>query len=132
MRLAQVGSRACSASMKAATPPCFWALATACRATVVLPLDFRAEDLDDAAARQALAAQGDVEAQGPGGDARHVRGERIAAQLHDGAFAELLFDLGQGVFQFTIMGCFRHFTTPSGLIRSKSSITVRMFMPHSG
>ena len=39
MRLAQPGSRACSASMKAATPPCFWALATQCRATVVLPLD---------------------------------------------------------------------------------------------
>ena len=31
------GSRACSASMKAATPPAAWALATACSATVVLP-----------------------------------------------------------------------------------------------
>ena len=33
------GSRACSASTNAAMPPAFWALATACRATVVLPLD---------------------------------------------------------------------------------------------
>jgi hypothetical protein len=35
--LAYSGSRACSASMKAAMPPAFWAFATACRATVVLP-----------------------------------------------------------------------------------------------
>ena len=37
--LAQLGSRACSASMKAAMPPlrCDWA--TTCRASVVLPLD---------------------------------------------------------------------------------------------
>ena len=34
---------------------------------------FRAEDFDDAAARQALAAQGDVQAQGAGGDALHVQ-----------------------------------------------------------
>ena len=33
------GSSACSASMKAATPPFFWALAIACSAIVVLPLD---------------------------------------------------------------------------------------------
>jgi len=33
------GSSACSASMKAAMPPDFWALATACSATVVLPDD---------------------------------------------------------------------------------------------
>ena len=37
--LAQLGSRACSASMKAAMPPAFWASATTCRASVVLPLD---------------------------------------------------------------------------------------------
>ena len=37
--LAQVGSRACSASMNAATPPAFWALAMTCRASVVLPDD---------------------------------------------------------------------------------------------
>jgi len=36
--LAQLGSRACSASMKAAMPPFRWAWATTCRASVVLPL----------------------------------------------------------------------------------------------
>ena len=35
--LAYSGSSACSASMKAAMPPAFCALATACSATVVLP-----------------------------------------------------------------------------------------------
>ena len=37
--LAYSGSSACSASMNAAMPPARWALATACRATVVLPED---------------------------------------------------------------------------------------------
>ena len=37
--LAYSGSSACSASMKAAMPPAACALATACRATVVLPDD---------------------------------------------------------------------------------------------
>ena len=37
--LAYAGSSACSASMNAATPPAFCALATACSAIVVLPLD---------------------------------------------------------------------------------------------
>ena len=37
--LAYSGSSACSASMKAAMPPARWALATAWRATVVLPED---------------------------------------------------------------------------------------------
>ncbi len=36
--LAYSGSSACSASMNAAMPPAAWALATACSATVVLPL----------------------------------------------------------------------------------------------
>src|SRR5262245_56039082 len=38
-RLHHDGSSACSTSMNAATPPLRWALATACRARVVLPLD---------------------------------------------------------------------------------------------
>ena len=37
--MAQVGSSACSASMKAPMPPDFWALAITCNASVVLPLD---------------------------------------------------------------------------------------------
>ena len=36
--LAYSGSSACSASMNAAMPPAFCAFATACSATVVLPL----------------------------------------------------------------------------------------------
>src|ERR687890_547413 len=39
MAWAWVGSRACSASMKAASPPAFWASEMMCRARVVLPLD---------------------------------------------------------------------------------------------
>ena len=39
MARAYSGSSACSASMNAAMPPAAWALATACRATVVLPED---------------------------------------------------------------------------------------------
>ncbi len=38
-RSAYCGSSACSASTKAAVPPTFCASATACRASVVLPLD---------------------------------------------------------------------------------------------
>ncbi|MNY29373.1 hypothetical protein D3C86_1634090 [compost metagenome] len=38
-RRAYWGSRACSASMKAATPPAFCTCATTCRLTVVLPPD---------------------------------------------------------------------------------------------
>ncbi|MNY23234.1 hypothetical protein D3C86_1568910 [compost metagenome] len=38
-RAAYWGSRACSASMKAATPPAFWTWATTVRLTVVLPPD---------------------------------------------------------------------------------------------
>ena len=38
-RWAYSGSSACSASMNATMPPARWALATACRATVVLPED---------------------------------------------------------------------------------------------
>ena len=37
--LAQLGSNACSASINAAMPPSFWASATMCNASVVLPLD---------------------------------------------------------------------------------------------
>ena len=62
------GSSACSASMKAAMPPACCALATACRARVVLPRGLRAVDLDHAAARQPADAERDVERDGPGGD----------------------------------------------------------------
>ena len=66
---------------------------------------FRAEDFDDPAARQPAAAQGDVEARGPGGDARHIRQPTASPKLHDRAFAELLFDLRPG--RFSIPGRMR-------------------------
>ncbi len=44
-------------------PPAFWASAMACRASVVLPDDFRPVDLDHAAARQAADAKRDIERQ---------------------------------------------------------------------
>jgi hypothetical protein len=52
-------------------------------------------DLDDAATGQAAHAQGDVQAQGPGGHDLDVLGLGAFGQAHDGALAELLFDLGQ-------------------------------------
>ena len=62
---------------------------------------FGAEDFDDPAARQTLAAQGDIEAQRAGGDALHVE-RGVLAELHDGALAELLFDLGEGILEFAV------------------------------
>ena len=56
------------------------------------------EDLDDAAARQASAAEGDVERQAAGRDALD-RQQLIAGQRHDRAFAKLLFDRGDRVAQ---------------------------------
>jgi hypothetical protein len=56
---------------------------------------FRAVDFDHAAARQAAHAQGDVQAQRAGGDDLDVLDDLALAQAHDGALAELLFDLGQ-------------------------------------
>ena len=81
MRLAQLGSRACSASMNAATPPCLLGVGDGVQGDGRLAARFRAEDLDDAAARQAPAAQGDVEAQRAGRDAlrRRQRSSRPAA-----------------------------------------------------
>ena len=77
-------------------PPAFWAWAMTCRASVVLPLDSGPKIFDDAAAGNALAAQGDVERQAAGRDALD-RHELIAGQRHDRAFAELLFDGGDRV-----------------------------------
>jgi hypothetical protein len=56
---------------------------------------FRAVDFDHAAARQAAHAQRDVQAQRAGGDDLDVLDRLAFAQAHDGALAELLFDLGQ-------------------------------------
>jgi hypothetical protein len=61
----------------------------------------RAVDLDDAAAREATNAEGDVEGKGTRGD--HLNGRAVVvAQPHDGAFAELLINLRQGDFESLI------------------------------
>src|SRR5262245_59251107 len=63
---------------------------------------FGAEDLDDAAAGDALTTEGDVEREAAGGNARN--GERaIAAQRHDRPLAELFFDLLEGGFQRAVL-----------------------------
>ncbi len=58
---------------------------------------FGAEDLDDAALGNALAAQGDIQRQAAGRNAFDLHGG-ADAQRHDRAFAELLFDLRQACF----------------------------------
>jgi len=58
----------------------------------------RAEDLDDAAARHAPDAEGQVERQGTGGDGGD-RLDLVGPELHDGALAELPLDLGDGHVQ---------------------------------
>ena len=55
----------------------------------------RTVDFDDAAARQATDAQCDVQAERAGGHDLNAFVDLGIAHLHDGAFAELLFDLLQ-------------------------------------
>ena len=64
---------------------------------------FGAEDLRDAAARDAAHAQGQVQPQAAGGNGIHLHGG-IVAQLHHGTLAELLFDLGQRSGQRILFG----------------------------
>ncbi len=59
-----------------------------------LTAGFRSEHLDDTAARHTAHAQRQVKTKASGGDGVHLHGG-VIAQLHDGALAELLFDLGQ-------------------------------------
>ena len=56
----------------------------------------RAEDLDDAAARDAADAEGDVEGQRPGRHELHVVAHGVVAETHDTALAELAVDLCHG------------------------------------
>jgi hypothetical protein len=55
-----------------------------------------AVDLGDAAARDAADAGGRVQIDGPGGDGGHLDPDGVRAHAHDGPFAELLLDLGDG------------------------------------
>ena len=57
---------------------------------------FRAEDLDDAAARQSADAEREVERDRSGGDGRDRHDGVLLAEAHDRALAELLFDLAHG------------------------------------
>ncbi|MNS92258.1 hypothetical protein D3C72_1263870 [compost metagenome] len=63
---------------------------------------FRAVDLDDTAFWQAADAQGDVQAQRAGGDGRDSLA-LVVAHAHDGALAELAFDLTQGRSQGALL-----------------------------
>jgi len=55
----------------------------------------RAVDLDDAAAGQSADAERDIQRDRSGGDDGDRR-TLVRAQAHDGAFAELAVDLGEG------------------------------------
>src|SRR6185369_14979797 len=56
----------------------------------------RPEDLDHPPARDAPDAERDVEAERARRQRRHLVGEPVLAELHDGALAELLLDLADG------------------------------------
>ena len=56
----------------------------------------RAEDLDDASARESADAEGDVQRQGPARNDAGIDFEVRVAHPHDRALAELALDLGEG------------------------------------
>ncbi len=56
---------------------------------------FRPVDLDDAPARQAADAEGEVQAERAGGDDLDALLDVLVAHAHDRALAELAFDLGE-------------------------------------
>ena len=68
-----------------------------------LAAGFRSEDLHDAAAGNALAAQGQIQRETTGRNAGD-HADVIGAEGHDGPFAELFFDLGDGRFQGRMSG----------------------------
>ena len=92
-------SSACSASMKAATPPGALRIGDDVQAERRLAARFRSVDLGDAAARNAADADGRVEV-----DARRSESTRrvpslIGAHPHDRALAAALLDLRDGQIQ---------------------------------
>ena len=60
---------------------------------------FRAEDLDDAAARQSADAERDIEPQRSCGNRLHLHRMLVLSEPHDGAFAEIPLDLTQRRFE---------------------------------
>ena len=56
---------------------------------------FGSEQFDNASSRNATATQGQIQREGAGADTGDV-GDGVSVQVHDDAFSELLFDLGEG------------------------------------
>ena len=69
---------------------------------------FRAEDLDDPAAREAADAEGAVDEQVAGRDDIDIDAV-VIAEAHDGGFAELLLDVGDGEIQIAFAGFLEFF-----------------------
>ena len=84
--------------MNAAMPPAFWAWATTCRASVVLPLDSGPKISMMRPRGNPWPPRAMSSDRLPVG-MPSIGSSRSPAQRHDRAFAELLFDLGQGVLQ---------------------------------
>ncbi len=68
----------------------------------------RTVDLDDAASGYAADAEGQVEAEGAGGDRRDSGQGDVFTQAHDAALAELLFYLAHGQLDRLIAVFIRH------------------------
>ena len=102
-RLHQAGSSACSASMKAATPPFRWACGDSMQGDRRLATRFRAEKLDHASARQPFPTQRQVQRQGPRRDPLDLH-VRALTQLHDGPGPKRLLDLADRVVKRLLLG----------------------------
>ena len=87
--------------MKAAMPPAFWAWATTCNASVVLPLDSGPKISTIRPLGMPCPPRARSSDRLPVGIPSIWRGT-LAAQGHDGPFAELLLDLRQRVLQIGI------------------------------
>ncbi len=72
--------------------------------SVVLPGGLRAEDLDDAPARHAADPEREVERERPGRNDADTHLGALVAHAHDGALAELTFDLGERALEGGIAG----------------------------
>ena len=86
-------SSACSASIYAPMPPSFLGLGDDVQRKGSLSGRLRSVNLDDATTRHAADTERDIEPQGSGGDHEHIFCHAAFAELHDRAFAKLLFDL---------------------------------------
>src|SRR5215208_1370694 len=95
---------ACSASMKAARPPAFWASEIMCREGR-LAARFGSEDLHDATPRETADAQGEVEGQCSGRNAGYALA-LLVTHPHDRTLPELPLNLRDGgVYGFGLVQC---------------------------